>query len=128
MSNDLISREDLKQIKFNGFNLEYRVNGKIDIIDLENIIKAYQQGWNDAIDTIIDNAPTVEQITRGEWIKIHQTNVFDEDLICFKCNKCKQYKLPIIHVCITEKLDVCPNCGAKMNMEGANDAGARVVK
>lgn len=33
-----------------------RRNGKT----LENINLAYQKGWNDAIDAIIDNAPTIE--------------------------------------------------------------------
>ena len=45
MNNDLISRKALKEHKF-----------------LIPIVGDYQQGWNDAIDAIIDNAPTVEQL------------------------------------------------------------------
>ena len=56
--NDLISREDLKEHKLvvtEFVQLGGRTNGKT----LESINKAYQQGWNDCIDAIIDNAPTV---------------------------------------------------------------------
>lgn len=42
MNNDLISRSALKEHKF-----------------LIPLVGDYQQGWNDAIDAIIDNAPTV---------------------------------------------------------------------
>lgn len=56
MNSDLISREELKEHKF-----------PIPLIG------DYQQGWNDAIDAIIDNAPTVEQPT-DEW-----------------CTDCKEY-------------------------------------
>ena len=49
----LIDADELKTHKF--------VGKKYVLIDktLENI-KAYQQGWNDAIDAIIDNAPTAD--------------------------------------------------------------------
>lgn len=39
-----------------------RHNGKI----LEAVNRAYQQGWNDAIDTIVDNAPTIRGWVRKE--------------------------------------------------------------
>ena len=42
----------------------------------------YMRGWNDAIDTIIDNAQTVER-PRGEWIIIDDTEQF-----IAKCSVC----------------------------------------
>ena len=59
MNNDLISREALKEHKFVGdkfVQIGGRTNGKT----LKSINKAYQQGWNDCIDAIIDNAPPVK--------------------------------------------------------------------
>lgn len=83
--------------------------------------KAYQKGWNDAIDAIIDNAPTVtikewkEEMPiyikdamlealrpQGEWIK-------EEDRVYSKCSLCgfKYADYGIL-------FDYCPNCGADM--------------
>lgn len=95
-----------------------RRNGKIK--DL--IISAYQKGWNDCIDAIIDNAPTVfdenaysqgykqgtcdskNDRSTGKWIDI------DSSVNKARCSKCK-------NIMLTEpfgKTDYCPNCGAKM--------------
>ena len=56
---------------------------------------------------------------QGEWITRHKENSFGQDVVCFECNKCGEYKLPIIHTMITEPLGVCPNCGA--DMRGSNN-------
>jgi len=61
----LIDANALLEHKFVGnkfIQLGGRANGKT----LEAVNRAYQQGWNDAIDAIIDNAPTVER-PQGEW-------------------------------------------------------------
>ena len=55
----------------------------------------------------------------GEWITIHKQNSFGQDCICFECDKCHKYKMPIYKLMITEQLDVCPNCGADMRPEEA---------
>lgn len=55
---DLISREELKKHKFTTpqyIQLAGRRNGKT----IKRITLAYQKGWNDSIDAIYDNAPTV---------------------------------------------------------------------
>ena len=113
MTNDLISRSELKKAFIN------------------------QECWNVVIAHIVDNAPTVEPEKakegelvkaytkgfdagvetvrpQGEWITRHKQNSFGQDVVCFECNKCGEYKLPIIYTMITEPLGVCPNCGAKM--------------
>ncbi len=72
--------------------------------------------------TLMQSVMTPEQIrevlqtmnNQGEWITRHKQNSFGQDVVCFECNKCGEYKLPIIHTMITEPLGVCPNCGADM--------------
>ena len=54
-----IDVDALKEHKFVG-NKFVQIGGRTNGKTLENINKAYQQGWNDCIDAIIDNAPTVE--------------------------------------------------------------------
>lgn len=72
-------------------------------------VQAYQLGWNDAIDAIIENTPTIEAepIKHGRWVEswggkwhscsvcggIPPFNFKGEDLIT----------------------DYCPHCGAKMD-------------
>ena len=54
-----IDADDLKEHKFLTPQVKViggRHGGKLK----EQIIQAYQKGWNDCIDAIIDNAPTVE--------------------------------------------------------------------
>ena len=44
-----------------------RHNGKTR----EQIIEAYQKGWNDCIDAIVDNAPTVDVISNDEGYEMY---------------------------------------------------------
>lgn len=58
----LIDADALKEHKFLTQQVKVingRHNGKLK----EQLILTYQKGWNDCIDAIIDNAPTVEQPT-----------------------------------------------------------------
>lgn len=48
----------------------------------------YQQGWNDATDAIIDNAPTIEP--KRKFIRII-TTYYPDDLICYEEYKGKPY-------------------------------------
>ena len=66
-------------------------------------VKSYMMGWNDAIDAIIDNAPTIEAEPRkrGRWI-IHDSG-WEE------CSEC--HWVNTTHIVY----HYCPNCGAKMN-------------
>lgn len=96
------------------------------------------------IEDIIDNAPTVPlpdfkegykqaildgkaqyQRPKGEWITIHKQNSFGQDCICFECDKCHKYIVPIYKLMITEPLEVCPNCGADMMKGGADMRGEK---
>ena len=120
---DLISREALKEHKFiipQGNIIGGMRCGKTR----ELIIKEYQKGWNDCIDAIIDNAPTVD-ITEEQAIdKLHKTGwlpMHDKEMterpqgewlkigdigLAYTCNKCGE-----VNVIPTK---FCPNCGARM--------------
>ena len=76
-TDDLISRSELKSHKFLSPQVKVvgsRHNGKTK----EQIVEAYQKGWNDCIDAITDNAPTVEPRieygTDGHPYKLSITN------------------------------------------------------
>lgn len=123
MNNDLISRSALKEHKFVG--IDYRINGKT----LENITKAYQQGWNDAIDAIIDNAPTVEQNWKFYFehgykqaerdLKRPQSEWIDEGLYAdyhsehaYRCKKCGWHIIESPDLIFENRF--CKHCGAEM--------------
>ena len=53
----------------------------------------------------------------GEWITRHKLNSFGQDVVCFECNKCGEYTVPLYHLMITEPLKICPNCGIDMRGE-----------
>lgn len=103
MNNDLISRSALKEHKFVGNKYVQsgsRTNGKT----LEYINKAYQQGWNDAIDAIIDNAPTV----KGEWYYNYQNG--------WHCSICNKSVKDMPTVMGKADFNFCPNCGVEMKV------------
>ena len=74
----------------------------LSVEERQNIIQAYMLGAN------------ATARPQGKWITIHKQNSFGQDCICFECDKCHKYKVPIYKLMITEQLDVCPNCGADM--------------
>ena len=62
MNSDLISREWLEKQIYVSTNcyLQAHKDAHFDV---------YKRGWNDAIDYIIDNAPTVEpERPKGKWV------------------------------------------------------------
>lgn len=119
---DLISREALKEHKFLSPQVKViggRHCGKIR----EQIIEAYQKGWNDCIDAIIDNAPTVfddkaysdgytqgtcdcehaHERQKGEW----KINLTTGDIFCSCCKEVRR-DTRIKHI------NFCNSCGADM--------------
>lgn len=56
----------------------------------------------------------LEERPQGKWITRHKQNSFGDDVVCFECNKCGEYKVPLYRLFITEPLKVCPNCGVVM--------------
>ena len=97
----LINRDRLAWRKFQMPKLTYvsRGNGKQRAL----IERVYQKGWNDAIDTILEKEPVVEERPKGEW----SFNPYDS---CSYCSLCK-VKAPFGYK------NFCPNCGAEMKGE-----------
>lgn len=94
-----IDTDELSRAKFHP--LPYTHIIPADIKDVE----AYERGWNDAIDAIIESAPTADVMERkhGKWeMKWH--SFFRQDVPC--CSVC--------HKCAALRTPVCPNCGARM--------------
>ena len=112
----LIDADALKEHKFVSINCYLKSN-------CDNGFPQYKQGWNDAIDAIIDNAPTVEQLDdtelqraigysdgylkgkeerpQGEW-QLHG--------MIYYCSECG-------HECGESGDNFCGNCGADMRGE-----------
>lgn len=130
MNNDLISREALKEeLK------QYFSDGVLDSVSAklalnmilrkineapsvegftkEDMSGAYSEGY------VCGNKEAEKARPQGEWITRHKLNSFGQDVVCFECNKCGEYKVPLYHLLITEPLKVCPNCGADMRKGGA---------
>ena len=108
MNNDLISREALKKHKFLTPQVKV-IGGRHDGKMREQIIQAYQKGWNDCIDAIIDNAPSVEpeKAKENEIIKAY-TKGFDTGVETVK-NERTQGEWDYEQVAF---YGVCSNCGA----------------
>ena len=98
---DLISREALKENKFLSQQVKV-IGGRRCGRTRGQIIEAYQKGWNDCIDAIIDNAETVEPQNKwGRWV-----------ISEIRCPNCLEY---FDTDCYSKgELDKCPSCGAKM--------------
>ena len=104
----LIDANALKEHKFLTPQVKViggRHNGKTK----EQIVEAYQKGWNDCIDAIIDNAPTVVERPKGEWIEtqrgIHVTD--------YKCSCCGRTVRDDTGYNVSKDYPFC-NCGADM--------------
>ena len=130
---DLISREALKKHKFLTPQLKV-VGGRRCGKTREQIIEAYQKGWNACIDAIIDNAPTVEINTndieykayckgledgkkiarlQGKWIIIgEEQGALGIIYRKRKCSKCGWEHSSVI------PNNYCPNCGVDMRKGG----------
>lgn len=64
---------------------------------------AYRQGWNDAIDAVMDNEPSAER--KGTWI-YHTEPLAFRPYGHYTCNLCNEISW--------DKSNYCPNCGADM--------------
>lgn len=80
-------------------------------------VYAFRLGGNDAINTIMGLAPTVDPYKHGFWISVSQTK-FEKLLFSqrvFKCSACGNY-LDFDGVNMGRgSANFCPNCGARMD-------------
>lgn len=69
----------------------------------------YQLGWNDAIDAIIENEPTIDAVPdrHGKWTGYAGT-------VGAECSICHAW-LDVLQG--TAEMNYCPNCGARMDEE-----------
>ena len=90
----LVDANDLKWHKFNYVN-DY---------------DAYRAGWNDAIDAVMENAPTVDavEVVHGRWIEHKHAEEEDGLLV-------SNYECTVCHSWERDEGYYCPNCGAKMD-------------
>lgn len=96
----LIDADELDKVKFH--ELPYTNIVPADL--LKHQTEAYERGWNDAIDAIIESADTINAVPvrHGKWI----------DKSCGiegawnHCSVCGERAIDLY--------DYCPNCGAKM--------------
>ena len=89
---DAISRTDLREEIF---------------ITAEN---DYQKGWNDALESVYKNAPSVQPKTKtGRWIE--EINDYGE-IMRWHCSNCYDDSGFTTNC----KYDFCPYCGAKMGV------------
>lgn len=77
----------------------------------------YHVGWNDAIDAIVENAPTIEaeSVKHARWILLNECS--NAGVYCSACHK-KVYKEQYANQKLKSKY--CPNCGSRMDLEGEN--------
>lgn len=128
----LIDADALSKHKFLTLQVKViggRRNGKVN----EQLVDAYRQGWNDAIDAIIDNALTVDAIPNkegyemynkgymsgyergkeerphGEWELVHPLQ--ENDTGDYKCSVCGWGGFVI------KPTNYCPYCGAEMRVK-----------
>lgn len=66
----------------------------------------YHNGWNDAIDEILEDEPAdVQKVKHGRWI--------DKGRFALMCGCCEEYVAR--NLLYGYRLDYCPKCGAKMD-------------
>lgn len=90
----LIDADELWKLKFKS------ASERLDL-DIE-----YLGGWNDAIDSIVENAPTAEP-KHGHWITWFE----NEDVRQAKCSECGM----MFTLGKGREIHYCGNCGAKMD-------------
>ena len=81
-------------------------------------VDAYKRGWNDAIEAIVQNEPTVEP-KRGKWIRPLGSPRCSYRYQCSECGEVAYQvtgncgrKVKVPEPCCSYRY--CPNCGAKM--------------
>lgn len=101
-----IAVDDLNRSKFHP--LPYTHIIPADIKDAE----VYERGWNDAIDAIIENAPTadVRENVHAEWLPYEfGTKRWHK---CSACGIADEY---INEKGLEARREFCPHCGAQMD-------------
>lgn len=75
---------------------EYKTSGILELTE-------WQQGWNEALDTVINEVPTV--VKHGHWV---------DEIGMILCSECGDSWGTEMEEMI-RSFNYCPNCGAKMD-------------
>lgn len=75
---------------------------------------SWQWGWNDAIDAIINAAPTVDPVKHGHWDNKIIDGRFDVPHTVARCSNCRGRIWVYVENYVV-KWSYCPLCGAKMD-------------
>jgi hypothetical protein len=72
------------------------------------VVNDYSKGWNDAVDAIMENAPTVEAepVRHGKWM-FTPSDAFEAMFTKPKCSECGFES--------ADGGNYCPACGARMD-------------
>lgn len=95
---------DADELMMHGFQPPEFSVCPVDICHDNVAVYAYKRGWNDAIEAIVQNEPTVEP-KRGKWIE-HNPHQWGLGIV-FECSECGEEVY-------CEACNYCPNCGARM--------------
>ena len=87
---------------------------KFDIFEEVSPQTAFKEGWNNAIDTIIENAPTVdsEPVVHGRWLDVLMVDDDEGETDGVECSVCGYTDINVYWAKTYHRF--CPNCGAKM--------------
>ena len=107
----LIDADELKEHLFVGADYDKAINDGISKTEEE--VFAFQCGWNDALKSVAEFAPTVDPIKHGHWI-----NKGFEPTRCSVCGITVDAINGIPWA--IKSFKYCPHCGAKMD-EVEND-------
>ena len=92
--------------------VEYKASGVSELTE-------WQQGWNDALDFVINEVPTVDTERHGHWnternpMK-YQTQPYVH--VCSECGTAFPYKMPY-----------CGECGARMDERREDEKNTNTI-
>lgn len=97
----LIDADELPKVKFHALPYTHIVPSDLKGLQTE----AYERGWNDAIDAIVENAETADVVERkqGRWEYVDYGGFGN-----WHCTACRKIAI------VNGNENYCPNCGADM--------------
>ena len=103
----LIDADELLKCKFHPLPYTHITPTDVDA-------EAYKRGWNDALDAVADDAPTIDPVRHGRWVKEYDTGA--SMLMCSAC-EARVIEQAFYNATGTKGRSYCPYCGAKMEAE-----------
>lgn len=106
----LIDADALKEHLFVGADYDKVIDD--GIAKTEEEVFAFQCGWNDALKSVAEFAPTVDPVKHGHWVEVQRIHETDHMAIC-ECSLCGN----TVWVYDGQRAwNYCPNCGAYMGV------------